>query len=433
MSGIANGLCAIRRTIAGKRLLPLIATLLLCTMTYLGISAVTTMQNPFAGKAYAADAGSLTAGTSAEDNEVAVQSSGFRASKTSLDLSPKVKKVPYGHKYIPTHKTVVIKVPDPSYYKVYWYSSNTKVATAKWSEDYKNTEIKLTVYGHSRGKATITITNSATYETIKIRVVVNGYNSKDFKASSTKLNLKQKKKKVSGGYKFSAPSKTIIVATPDGADVRWDSSDTTVADAEWADKWVGNTIKLKIMGHRPGKATLTLNNSKTKKKLKIRVTVGGGYNLGFEWGAAKRNGNYLLNNFILTNKTKQVVKLDKNCAFRCWTVNANYDEEYEEWLEYYEFSDDEVDDTLDEPSYYINVNQPATIRGVPVTIKKNAKKRVYIGEKIYSDNTSGNEGTSDVLWDKGVFTAKIGKSYKTIYVDGYGMVTKVLNGRKIQP
>lgn len=362
-----------------------------------------------APKAYAASGDALAAGSA--DLGMDTASSGFRASTYYLDLSPKVKKVPYGHKYIPVHKTVTVKIPE-GYYPVYWESSNPKVATAK--DSYKDKEMKLVVYGNSRGKSTITITNSATYETIRIRVVVKGYNSTDFKASKTKLNLNPKKKKVSGGYKYVPGKQTITVAIPDQAEnVYYKSSDYSIADAEWSGKWNGNTTKLTIVGHRPGKATITLTNTKTKKKIKIKVTVSNGYELGFKWGNpqkmkyTKEDGTtdyYWLNNFSLINNTGNTVKLDKRCSVRYWSINQNYDEEY----------------------YYVDENQQASIRGVPITIKKGQKKKVYIGERVFNYDKS-----SDGIWERGIFTVKIGKTYKTIYVDGYGMVTRVLKGRKI--
>jgi len=376
-------------------------------------------------KAYAASGDALAAGSAALDMDTA--SSGFRASTYYLNLSPKIKKVPYGHKYIPVHKTVTIKIPD-GYYPVTWESSNPKVATAK--DSYKTREMKLTVYGNAPGKSTITIWNDATYETIKIRVVVKGYNSKDFKASKTKLNLSSKKKKVAGGYKYSVKSQTITVAAPDQAEnVYWKSSDYSIADAKWSGKWNGNTTKLTIRGHRPGKATITLTNTKTKKKIKIKVTVNG-YGVGIAWKSPVKKrytkadgstGYYAVNNFKLINKTGETLKIDKKCALRIWALNPNYDEEYNDWL----YSDDEY---AEEPSKYSYENSPAKIRGVPLTVKNGKSKVVYVGENDYLE---GSEVDIDGIVDKVALTIKVGNSYKTIYADGYGMVTKVLNGRKI--
>lgn len=370
-------------------------------------------------RAFAATHDGLTVGST--DSDVKPMSSGFKASTYKLDLSPKVKKIPYGHKYVKTYKTVTIKIPDSSYYPVTWKSSNPKVATA--TDSYKAREMKLTVCGRSHGKSTITITNSATYESIKIHVVVNGYDSKDFRASKTKLNLTAKKAKVSGGLKYTAGSQTITVGLPDGAGWKCASSDDSIASTTWDEKYIGNTIKIKVTGHRNGKATLTFTNTKTKKKVKVQVTVGGAYGLGFKWGSPEKkqgkSGNYWLDNFSLVNGTGKLVTLDKNCAFRCWAINPNFEDDYDAWL-------DDEDGILDKPEYYTAENEAATIRGMPITIKKGACKKVYIGENNYDYDKD-----TDGVWEKGILTVKVDKSYKTIYVDDFGMVTKVLNGRKI--
>lgn len=380
-------------------------------------------------RAYAAEGGSLAAGSA--DAELGTQSSGFKASTTYLDLSPTVKKVPYGHKYIVTSKTVTIKIPD-GYYPVTWKSSNPRVATAK--DSYKAREMKLTIRGNASGKSTITIWNSATYETVKIRVVVKDYNSKDFNASETNLDLSPKRKKVSNGYKYSARSKSIVVAAPDQVAygksyVFWKSSDQSIADAEWSGKWNGNTTKLKIKGHRSGKATITLTNSYTKKKIRIKVTVDG-YGLGLVWKSPVKKkytkadgstGYYAVDNFKLVNKTGKTLKIDKKCALRIWALNPNYDEEYDEWL----YSDDE---NAPEPSKYSYVNWPERIRGVPLTIRNGKSKVIYVGENGYLE---GNKVEIDGITDQVALTVKVGKSYKTVYADGYGMVTRVLNGRRI--
>ena len=371
------------------------------------------------GKAFADSNGSLMAQST--DGVLQTQSGGFTASTYYLDLSPKVTNVPYGHKYTQTHKTVTINIPDPSYYPVRWKSSNAKVATAK--DSYKRTAMRLTVYGNAHGKATITITNAATYETIKINIVVNGYDYKDFLASKTSLDLSPKQKKVSGGYKYTEKSESVVVAFPDGTSGSWKSSNPSIATAKWSNKWVGNTIKLTITGHAQGSATITLDNKKTKKKVKIKVVVGGS-GLQFDWGNEEKKtytksdgsaGRYWIDNFTLTNKTGKKITFDKNCSFRVWAVNPNYDEEYDEWL------DSDEDDDM--PVYRTWNNEEMAIRGVPISIAKNAKKKIYIGEnRNYRDTSS---------WEKGIFTVRVGSAYKTVYVNKYGAVTKILNGRKI--
>lgn len=72
-------------------------------------------------------------------------------------------------------------------------------------------------------------------------------------------------------------------------------------------------------------------------------------------------------------------------------------------------------------SNYAWKNRRVAVRGVPITISKNAKKRVYIGEK--------QSEIDDSYWNKGILTVKVEKAYRTIYVNSYGMVTKVLNGK----
>lgn len=233
--------------------------------------------------------------------------------------------------------------------------------------------------------------------------------STTFKASKTKLNLTPKKKKIANGYKYVTKKKTITVTVPRGATVYFKSSNYAVASAKWAKKWKKNTIKLTVYGHARGKAVITLTNSKTKKKVKIKVTVGG-YNLGFRWedAAEKRyikpdgtNGYYCLNNVKVTNKTGKKVQFTKKSVFKVWTVDSDGD--------------------------YVNRGDSETIRGVPITIGKGKSKRLYLGDKEYPD-ANGKYGET-TYWYKGCFTVKIGSSYKTVYVNEYGMVTKVRNGR----
>ena len=115
---------------------------------------------------------------------------GFRVSKTFLNLSPKTKKIPYGHKYTQTKETVIVYVPSSSYYPLYFTVSNKRVAYAKWGES-KNTASKLTVYGVGNGKATITITSTEEGVNVSrsIQVIQDGLSFIELEVSPKQLEF----------------------------------------------------------------------------------------------------------------------------------------------------------------------------------------------------------------------------------------------------
>ena len=270
-----------------------------------------------------------------------------------------------------------------------------------------------------RTKATITITNRETFQKLKINVVVNGYASKEFVASETNLDLSPKQTKTKTGYKFTARSNTITVGVPDGASVHYSVSDDNIVKAAWIRKWKGNTTKLKLTGHARGTATVTLTNSKTKQKVKINVKVGGYGIIPKLLDVAKKQRNsggvreyYQLNRIKLGNATGSMATIDKKCSLRIWTIDKN-----------------EGDD--------VAVNAPALFWRTPVKIKSGNSKTVCFGDKVLLNKKGkyldeDDEYWEDTYWKKIAFTIKVGKNYKTIYVDSFGMVTEVRNGRAFE-
>lgn len=55
---------------------------------------------------------------------------------------------------------------------VYWKSSDTSIATCRWSDSWSGGKTKLTIKGEKEGEATLSLTNSENSTVIKIKVIV---------------------------------------------------------------------------------------------------------------------------------------------------------------------------------------------------------------------------------------------------------------------
>ena len=93
-----------------------------------------------------------------------------------------------------------------------------------------------------------------------------------FSVNKKKVVLLSKKTRTQQGLPVSASKATLKVKARIGAELRFECDNSDVAKVKWG-KWSGNSCKLSIVARQKGKANITLTNSKTSKKIKVKVIV----------------------------------------------------------------------------------------------------------------------------------------------------------------
>ena len=234
--------------------------------------------------------------------------------------------------------------------------------------------------------------------------------------SQQDISLVPRKTKINNGFKYTAPKKTVIVTVPFKATVYHKSSDFRIASAKWTSSFSNNSAKLTITGHKQGSAIITISNSATTQKLRVKVSVGAydmsvSLNSPLEKTYTKKNGTngyYALSNFTLKNNTGERMTIDKKCVLKVWSRKNS-----------------------DGTGAYVKKGNVETIRGLPITIASGKSKRVCYGEKTYIDSDGNPLDPDDEMsyFAKLAFTIKVGGAYRTYYTDMYGMITKEHNGR----
>lgn len=84
-----------------------------------------------------------------------------------------------------------------------------------------------------------------------------------FKASTNSVYLTKTQNSKRITITFSGPACTL----------RYKSSDKSIADCEWDEDWIGDTIGLTITGYKKGSCTITLTNTADSQKIQIYVDV----------------------------------------------------------------------------------------------------------------------------------------------------------------
>ena len=103
-------------------------------------------------------------------------------------------------------------------------------------------------------------TNKSKYSAVK-KYKVPKKNVYKASTNSVYLTKTQNSKRITVTY--SGPSCTV----------QFKSSDTSVADCEWDEDWIGDTIGLTITGYKKGSCTITLTNTADSQKVQIYVDV----------------------------------------------------------------------------------------------------------------------------------------------------------------
>lgn len=148
-----------------------------------------------------------------------------------------------------------------------WRVANPKLLSCDWSGKWTDggNHAKLYLIGLKAGTTTVKLTNSATKDSVSIKVKVTGETVPIISSDITNVSLKP------------GASKTVEITALDGGDITWDSSDAGVATCEWGD-WEDNMSPLKIIAGSAGVATVTVTHDETGQKVKIKVTVKGDSN-----------------------------------------------------------------------------------------------------------------------------------------------------------
>ena len=158
----------------------------------------------------------------------------------------------------------------------HWESSDTSVATCAWTSDWSGNDTTLTVYGHSAGSATITITNDANSDVVSLYVTVippekeeapedTGYGEYDdiVTVSPTEVSM------------TAGESRDTTVTFNAKGTVTWSSSDENIAACAWTSDWFDDNSKtiLTVYGRSAGSATITITNNVNSDTASIDVTV----------------------------------------------------------------------------------------------------------------------------------------------------------------
>ena len=158
----------------------------------------------------------------------------------------------------------------------HWESSDTSVATCAWTSDWYGNDTTLTVYGHSAGSATITITNDANSDVVSLYVTVippekeeapeeTGYGEYDdiVTVSPTEVSM------------TAGESRDTTVTFNAKGTVTWSSSDENIATCAWTSGWFDDNTKtiLTVYGKSAGSATITITNNVNSDTASIDVTV----------------------------------------------------------------------------------------------------------------------------------------------------------------
>jgi uncharacterized protein YjdB len=155
----------------------------------------------------------------------------------------------------------------------HWESSDTNVATCAWTSGWYGNDTTLTVYGHSAGSATITITNSANSDVVYLYVTVippekeetpeeTGYDD-IVTVSPTEVSM------------TAGESRDTTVTFNAKGTVTWSSSDENIATCAWTSDWFDGNSKtiLTVYGKSAGSATITITNDVNSDTASIDVTV----------------------------------------------------------------------------------------------------------------------------------------------------------------
>ena len=158
----------------------------------------------------------------------------------------------------------------------HWESSDTSVATCAWTSGWYGNDTTLTVYGHSAGSATITITNNKNSDVVYIYVTVippekeetpeeTGYGDYDgiVTVSPTEVSM------------TAGESRDTTVTFNAKGTVTWSSSDENIATCAWTSDWFDGNSKtiLTVYGKSAGSATITITNNVNSDTASIDVTV----------------------------------------------------------------------------------------------------------------------------------------------------------------
>ena len=158
----------------------------------------------------------------------------------------------------------------------HWESSDTSVATCAWTSDWSGNDTTLTVYGHSAGSATITITNNKNSDVVSLYVTVippekeetpeeTGYGEYDdiVTVSPTEVSM------------TAGESRDTTITFNAKGTVTWSSSDENIATCAWTSDWFDGNSKttLTVYGKSAGSATITITNDVNSDTASIDVTV----------------------------------------------------------------------------------------------------------------------------------------------------------------
>ena len=155
----------------------------------------------------------------------------------------------------------------------HWESSDTSVATCAWTSGWSGNDTTLTVYGHSAGSATITITNNKNSDVVYIYVTVTplekpedtGYGEYDdiVTVSPSAVSM------------TAGESRDTTVTFNAKGTVTWSSSDENIATCAWTSDWFDGNSKtiLTVYGKSAGSATITITNDVNSDTASIDVTV----------------------------------------------------------------------------------------------------------------------------------------------------------------
>ena len=158
----------------------------------------------------------------------------------------------------------------------HWESSDTSVATCAWTSGWSGNDTTLTVYGHSAGSATITITNNKNSDVVSLYVTVippekeetpeeTGYGEYDdiVTVSPTEVSM------------TAGESRDTTITFNAKGTVTWSSSDENIATCAWTSDWFDGNSKttLTVYGKSAGSATITITNDVNSDTASIDVTV----------------------------------------------------------------------------------------------------------------------------------------------------------------
>ena len=155
----------------------------------------------------------------------------------------------------------------------HWESSDTSVATCAWTSGWSGNDTTLTVYGHSAGSATITITNNKNSDVVYIYVTVTplekpedtGYGEYDDIVTVSPSSV---------SMVVGESCETTVTFNAKGT-VTWSSSDENITTCAWTSDWFDGNSKtiLTVYGKSAGSATITITNDVNSDTASIDVTV----------------------------------------------------------------------------------------------------------------------------------------------------------------